>query len=154
MGRTDTRHLLPTRHAGPHVPNRSPACPVKRGMQHRCAILLLGLLPWLPVNGICQEPPAAAKAPLVQVVGTVTDSLTGKPVYDCLVGYYTTDGKRRAVTPVNADGLYALFVAAGQPFELRVELENGYLDRRRTVPPIPPGTTSFRQDLALMPKKY
>lgn len=90
--------------------------------------------------------------PLVQLQGMVTDSITGKPVYDSLVGFYSLDGKRWAITPVNSDGLYSLFIPAGIPFELRVEQENGYREMRRKGAPIPAGSTGARLDLALQPK--
>ncbi|HRQ84700.1 MAG TPA: hypothetical protein PLV70_06265 [Flavobacteriales bacterium] len=67
--------------------------------------------------------PPMGSAKRVQLVGQVTDSLSGKPVYDCLVGYYDREGQRRSITPVNSDGRYAMFIPATEPFELRVERE-------------------------------
>jgi hypothetical protein len=98
--------------------------------------------------------PDAAAPPPVQVHGLVTDSLTGKPVYDCLVGYYTMDGKRQAINPVNSDGRYALFVPPDTPFELRIEQENGYLERRLPLLALPPGSGPLRQDIRLQPKPH
>jgi hypothetical protein len=88
----------------------------------------------------------------VQLFGLVTDSLTGKPVYDCLVEYYGRDGQRRSISSVNSDGRYAMFIPANEPFELRVEKENGYVNFQRRVPPVPEGTAQLRMDLVLHPK--
>lgn len=88
----------------------------------------------------------------VQLTGTVTDSLTGKPVYDCLVEYYGRDGQRRSISSVNSDGRYAMFIPAEKPFELRVEKENGYLNFQRRMMPVPAGTQQFRADIVLQPK--
>lgn len=88
----------------------------------------------------------------VQLFGYVTDSLTGKPVYDCLVEYYGRDGQRRSISSVNSDGRYAMFIPARTPFELRVEKENGYFNFQRRVLPIAEGTSQLRMDLVLRPK--
>ena len=88
----------------------------------------------------------------VQLMGTITDSMTGKPVYDCLVAYYGRDGERRSISSVNSDGLYSMYIPAHDPFELRVERENGYLDLRKRAPEIPQGAKQFRFDLVLQPK--
>ena len=91
-------------------------------------------------------------ARLVQVHGTVTDSLTGKPVYASLVEHYDLSGKRWAVTTVNSDGRYAIFVPTGLPFEIRVTKENGYVDLHHRAAAIPAGTEQFELDLVLRPK--
>lgn len=96
--------------------------------------------------------PPESSADRVQVFGTVTDSLTGKPVYDCLVAYYDLEGNRRSVSSVNSDGHYAMFIPAHIPFELRVEREDGYKDLGRRAPVIPQGVQEFRFDLVLQPK--
>ncbi|HRO39495.1 MAG: hypothetical protein M9900_05450 [Flavobacteriales bacterium] len=96
--------------------------------------------------------PPMGSAKRVQLVGQVTDSLSGKPVYDCLVGYYDREGQRRSITPVNSDGRYAMFIPATEPFELRVERENGYVEMHRKGPAIPLGTPQYRMDLVLRPK--
>lgn len=88
----------------------------------------------------------------VQLFGTVTDSITGKPVYDCLVEYYDMAGERLSISSVNSDGQYAMYVPAHLPFELRIERENGYRDLRTSAPQIPEGTGQFRLDLVLHPK--
>ncbi|MBP8823130.1 MAG: hypothetical protein KBH07_05770 [Flavobacteriales bacterium] len=88
----------------------------------------------------------------IQLIGTVTDSLTGKPVYDCLVGYYDQRGERRMVTPVNSDGQFALFIPPHSPFELRIEQENGYRDLHTSVEVIPEGLPQMRIDLVLQPR--
>ncbi len=88
----------------------------------------------------------------VHLFGTVTDSLSGKPVYDCLVEYYGIDGKRHAVSSVNSEGRYALFIPANQAFELRVEKENGYRNLHKAAAPPPDGTLNLRMDLELRPK--
>ncbi len=88
----------------------------------------------------------------VQIFGNVTDSITGKPVYDCLVEYYDMAGERRSISSVNSDGRYALYIPAQVPFELRIERENGYADLRKQAPVIPEGAEQFRMDLVLMPK--
>lgn len=124
----------------------------KKGMRPLLTILLACAL--ITAVGQQTDPvPDATAPPLVQIHGLVTDSLTGKPVYDCLVGYYTFDGKRQAINPVNSDGLYALFIPAGTPFELRIEQENGYRERRLRLPALPPGNGPFRQDIQLLPKR-
>jgi hypothetical protein len=87
----------------------------------------------------------------VQLYGMVTDSLTGKPVYDCLVEYFGRDGQRSSISSTNSDGRYAMFVPAGVPFELRIVKEGGYFDLRRAVRPIAAGTGQYRQDLVLQP---
>lgn len=109
------------------------------------APLLLAQKPHLDV-------PPKGSPERVQLFGTVSDSLTGKPVYDCLVGYYSPDGVRKAVAPTNSLGRYALFVPAGMPFELRVEKEDGYLPMGHQIPAIAPGTPQFHQDLLLQPQ--
>lgn len=88
----------------------------------------------------------------VQVYGTVIDGISGKPVYDCLVEYYTNNGERKSVSSVNADGRYAMFIPAGKSFELRVTRENGYLEMRQTVQAVPYGVKQFRKDLFLQPR--
>ena len=88
----------------------------------------------------------------VQVQGMVSDSISGKPVYDCLVEYYTVEGQRKAVSSVNADGRYAMFIPAGKEFELRITRENGYCELRRSVEAIPFGVKQFRKDLFLQPR--
>lgn len=88
----------------------------------------------------------------VQVFGTVTDSLTGKPVYDCLVEYYDITGERRSISSVNSDGRYAMYIPAHLPFELRIERENGYAELRVQAPAIPEGAEQIRLDLVLKPK--
>lgn len=87
----------------------------------------------------------------VQVQGFVSDSLTGKPVYDCLVEYYTIEGQRKAVSSVNEDGRYSMFIPVGKPFELRITKENGYCEMRRNVEAVPFGVKEFRKDLYLQP---
>ncbi len=87
----------------------------------------------------------------LQVHGTVTDSVSGKPVYDCLVEQYDLDGKRWALTPVNSDGRYALYIPAEQPFELRIVRENGYRAFRRVLPGSRPGAKELKVDLRLIP---
>lgn len=96
--------------------------------------------------------PPDSSADRVQVFGTVTDSLTGKPVYDCLVAYYDLEGDRRSVSSVNSDGQYAMFIPAHIPFELRIEREDGYKDLGRRAPVIPKGVKQFRFDLMMRPK--
>lgn len=88
----------------------------------------------------------------VQVFGSVTDAVTGKPVYECLVEHYDVAGKRWAVTTVNSDGQYALFLPVGQPFELRVTRENGYEPLSVRHKAIKPGTATFELPLKLQPK--
>lgn len=115
-----------------------------------CLLLMLACPLW------AQQP--SAPTPLqqapgrIQLYGTVTDSLSGKPVYDCLVGYYGRDGERLAVSPVNSDGRYSLFIPAGEAFELRVERENGYQELRQGVGPIPLAQRELRMDLKLVPR--
>ena len=92
-----------------------------------------------------------AKVERVQVFGTLTDSITGKPVYECMVEHYDLTGKRWSVTTVNADGRYALFIPTGVPFELRVTKENGYLEMSHREKAVPPGTKQIRVDLKLQP---
>lgn len=96
--------------------------------------------------------PPDSSADRVQVFGTVKDSLTGKPVYDCLVAYYDLQGERRSVSSVNSDGYYAMFIPAHLPFELRIEREDGYKDLGRRAPVIPNGVKQFRLDLVMLPK--
>ena len=88
----------------------------------------------------------------LQIFGTVTDSITGKPVYDCLVEYYDIDGQRLSISSVNSDGIYSMFIPGHMPFELRIEHENGYYEMRRSAPVIPEGVARFRFDLVLRPK--
>lgn len=116
---------------------------------HRWTAALLFCLPGL----LCaQTDHKAAPPPMVQVFGSVTDSVSGKPVYDSLVEFYDAAEVRKAVSSVNADGRYALFIPAGKPFELRITKENGYHELRKPLPTIPPGTAQWRQDLVLQPK--
>ena len=96
--------------------------------------------------------PPASSVDRVQVFGMVTDSLTGKPVYDCLVAYYDLEGNRRSVSSVNSDGQYAMFIPAHIPFELRIEREDGYVNLGKRAPEIPKGIKQFRFDLVLSPK--
>ncbi len=96
--------------------------------------------------------PPDSSADRVQVFGTVTDSLTGKPIYDCLVAYYDLEGTRRSVSSVNSDGQYAMFLPAHIPFELRIEREDGYKDLGKRAPAIPKGMKQFRFDLVMRPK--
>ncbi|MBX2982745.1 MAG: hypothetical protein KF843_08735 [Flavobacteriales bacterium] len=98
------------------------------------------------------EVPPQGSPDRVQLFGTVTDSITGKPVYDCLVEYYDMAGERLSISSVNSDGQYAMYVPAHLPFELRIERENGYRDLRTSAPQIPEGTGQFRLDLVLHPK--
>lgn len=114
--------------------------------------LVVLLLAWSVLPVLAQDEPPAPPPALVQVYGQVDDSLTGKPVYECLVGYYGRDGVRHGITPVNSDGRYSLFVPAGIPFQLGVEQENGYHDLRMAMPAITPGADATRQDLRLRPK--
>jgi hypothetical protein len=86
----------------------------------------------------------------VQVFGTVTDSLSGRVAYTT-VEHYDLAGKRWALTEVNGDGGYALFVPAGEPFELRVTPLPGQLELRRAVPAVPADARTFRLDLRLQP---
>ncbi len=86
----------------------------------------------------------------VQVFGTVTDSLSGKPVYTT-VEHYDPAGKRWALTEVNGEGRYALFVPAGEPFELRVAPLPGQQELRRTMPAVAAEALTFRLDLRLKP---
>ena len=88
----------------------------------------------------------------VQVNGFVSDTISGKPVYDCLVEYYTAEGERKAVSSVNADGLYGMFIPTGTDFELRITRENGYCELRRSVKAVPYGMREFRLDLYLQPR--
>ncbi|MCC6839215.1 MAG: hypothetical protein IT230_03570 [Flavobacteriales bacterium] len=117
-------------------------------------LLFTLLLPALPLTAQQNGPLPAGKTAgqRIQLIGSVTDQLTGKPVYDCLVGYYNADGKRLMVTPVNSDGQYALFIPDRLPFELRVEQENGYLDLHRQVMALPEGDPQPRIDLHLQPR--
>lgn len=92
-------------------------------------------------------PPPAER---VQVHGTVTDAVTGRPVYECLVEHYDLQDKRWSVTMVNSEGRYALFVPAGQPFRLRVTRENGYAPLDKAIPALPAGR-AFEQALRLRP---
>jgi hypothetical protein len=96
---------------------------------------------------------AQEKKELVQVFGSVTDAVTGKPVYECLVEHYDAAGKRWSVTTVNSEGLYALFIPTGEPFELRVIRENGYEELRQRNKPVRSGTKTFELPLKLTPKK-
>lgn len=117
------------------------------------------LLPLLFVTalGSHAQTPAAqtkgddAKVERVQVFGSLTDSITGKPVYECMVEHYDLSGKRWSVTTVNADGNYALFIPTGVPFVLRVTQENGYLSMSHREQAVPPGTKQIRVDLKLRP---
>ncbi len=94
---------------------------------------------------------AAAQGPArVQVHGTVTDSLSGRPVFTT-VEHYDLQGKRWALTEVNGDGHYALFVPAGQAFELRVVPLPGQQELRRCVQPLDSAARTFRLDLRLRP---
>lgn len=115
------------------------------------SVLLFPALP-LAAQQTVAGPAAKPSGERIQLIGTVTDQLTGKPVYDCLVGYYNVDGKRLMVTPVNSDGQYALFIPAQVPFELRVEQENGYLDLHQQVVELPQGRPQPRFDLQLQPR--
>jgi homogentisate 1,2-dioxygenase len=100
---------------------------------------------------VMQEKGDDAATERVQVFGTVTDSATGKPVYECMVEHYDLTGKRWSVTTVNADGKYALFIPTGVAFELRVTQENGYLEMSHREKAVPPGTKQLRVDLKLKP---
>jgi len=86
----------------------------------------------------------------VQVYGTVTDSLSGRPVFTT-VEHYDLNGKRWSLTEVNGDGRYALFVPAGVPFELRAEPLPGEAPLRRIVPAVDSTARTFRLDLRLKP---
>jgi len=88
----------------------------------------------------------------LQIFGTVTDSITGKPVYDCLVEYYDMAGERRSISSVNSDGQYSMYIPAHVPFELRIERENGYEELRVQAPKVPTGLSQFRFDLVIRPK--
>ncbi|MFT3886109.1 MAG: hypothetical protein QM724_11990 [Flavobacteriales bacterium] len=88
----------------------------------------------------------------VQVYGSVTDVLTGKPVYECLVEHYDMAGKRWSVTTVNSEGLYSLFIPAGEPFELRVTRENGYQELCQRNKAVRKGSKTFELPLKLTPK--
>jgi hypothetical protein len=88
--------------------------------------------------------------PLVQVYGTVTDSVSGKAAYTT-VEHYDLAGKRWALTEVNGDGKYALFVPSGEPFELRVTPLPGQRELRRRLAALPPDARTFRLDLRLQP---
>jgi hypothetical protein len=88
----------------------------------------------------------------VQLFGAVTDAVTGKPVYECLVEHYDVAGKRWAVTTVNSDGLYAIFIPTGEQFELRVTRENGYEPLSVRHKAIKRGTKTFELPLQLTPK--
>ena len=92
-----------------------------------------------------------AKVERVQVFGTLTDSITGKPVYECMIEHYDLTGKRWSVTTVNADGRYALFIPTGVAFELRVTKENGYLEMSHREKAVPSGTKQLKVDLKLQP---
>lgn len=89
----------------------------------------------------------------VQVFGTVTDAVTGKPVYECLVEHYDAAGKRWSVTTVNSEGNYSLFLPTGEPFELRVTRENGYEELRQRNKAVRKGTKTFEMPLKLKPKQ-
>jgi len=92
----------------------------------------------------------AQDQPRVQVYGSVTDSLSGRTVHTT-VEHYDLHGKRWALTEVNSDGRYALFLPAGEPFELRVAPLPGQVELRRTMPAVPAGARTFRLDLRLKP---
>ena len=113
-------------------------------------ILLLPALPlWAQQSGA--SPAGKKEGQRIQLIGSVTDQQTGKPVYDCLVGYYDAEGNRLMVTPVNSDGQYALFIPDRLPFQLRVEQENGYQDLHQQVLALPDGDPHPRIDLRLQP---
>ena len=113
--------------------------------------VLLPLLLFAFGNARAQDTPVE-RLNSVQVYGSVTDSLTGKPVYDSLVEYYTADGKRKAVCSVNSDGTYAMFIPSGRTFTLRIVKENGYRSMSCTVAAIPYGIKQFRRNLLLQPR--
>lgn len=94
----------------------------------------------------------AQSEPRVQVTGVVTDARTGKPVYYCLVEHYDLAGKRWSLTTVNSEGRYAMFVPAGEPFELRIVDENGYEPLAQHCRAAPPNAVSYRKDLKLVPR--
>ncbi len=121
-------------------------------MRFRLATLLLLLSSALLAQRPHLAVPPKGSPDRVQLVGMVTDSLTGKPVYDCLVAYYSLDGERRSFSSVNSDGLYSMFIPANAPFELRVEKEDGYHDLRIAVPAIAEGKAERRLNLRLQPK--
>lgn len=118
-------------------------------------VWLPALILFFPLGLLAQRPhlnvPPKGSPDRVQLVGTVTDSLTGKPVYDCLVAYYGVDGQRRSISSVNSDGLYSMFIPAHEPFELRVEKEDGYRDLHKAIPAIAEGKAELRLDLVLRP---
>jgi hypothetical protein len=99
---------------------------------------------------VMQEKGDDAATERVQVFGTVTDSATGKPVYECMVEHYDLAGKRWSVTTVNSDGRYSLFIPTGYPFELRITRENGYREMRKRMEAVPKGTKQFLLDLQLL----
>lgn len=115
-------------------------------------LLLFLFFSLLPGDASAQHIKPARPDSLVQVYGTVTDATTGRPVYDCTVEHYDVKGKRWSLTQVNSDGIYALFIPTGTPFELRVERENGYADLSRRIEAVPKGTRTFEADLQLTPK--
>lgn len=92
----------------------------------------------------------AQEKPRVQVYGTVTDSLSGRPVYTT-IEHYDLAGERWALTETNSEGRYALFVPAEVPFELRVVPLPGRSELRHTLPALPASARTFRLDLRLRP---
>ncbi len=84
-------------------------------------------------------------------MGTVKDARTGATVY-CPVELQSPDGRLLALTNVNSEGSYSLFVPLGTPFLLVVKEENGYADTTFAVDPMAPGTTNFVLDLLLRPR--
>ena len=87
----------------------------------------------------------------IQVFGTVTDSLTGRPIYEATVEHYDLKGKRWSLTQ-NSDGRYALFIPAGKDFELRIVRENGYQNVSKRVKAAPKGQATYEVDLVMRPK--
>lgn len=96
--------------------------------------------------------PAQEKPTMVQISGTVSDATSGKPIPDCLVEHYDTEGRLQALVPTNGDGLYALFLPAGVAYELRVARENGYLPTSSAGMPILPGRGTHTHHIALTPR--
>jgi hypothetical protein len=87
----------------------------------------------------------------VQLYGTVIDEVTQQPVFETLVEWYNSAGKRQAVTQTNDEGRYALFVWAGEPIEIRIT-ENGYEDFAETLPAFEAGESAREFVLRLVPK--
>lgn len=87
----------------------------------------------------------------VQLHGTVIDEITQEPLYETLVEWYDSAGKRQAVTQTNNEGRYALFVWAGEDVELRI-VENGYQDYAEVLPGFKAGESAREHVIRMVPK--